>query len=89
MMTKESPTGSPIFQPDPIRMQFPGYLNAFKAKLKHVYHDRSDVHAMALQRGTQLFGAQAYKLDHIAGRGITDSQFPHSYVFTRDGDVLY
>jgi alkylation response protein AidB-like acyl-CoA dehydrogenase len=52
MMIQEPTPGSPFIQPDPIRMLLPEYIDAFKAKMKHVYHDRGDVHAMALKRGT-------------------------------------
>lgn len=41
----------------------------------------------AAQSATQLVGAQAYKLNHIAGRGITDSR-PFQ-IFEGSNDILY
>lgn len=41
----------------------------------------------AAQSATQLVGAQAYKLSHIAGRGITDSR-PFQ-IFEGSNDILY
>jgi alkylation response protein AidB-like acyl-CoA dehydrogenase len=55
MLIQEPTPGSPLLQSDPVQMPLPEYLDAFKAKLKHVYHDRGDVHTMALKRGTPPF----------------------------------
>jgi hypothetical protein len=41
----------------------------------------------AAQSATQLVGAQAYKLNHIAGRSITDSR-PFQ-IFEGSNDILY
>jgi alkylation response protein AidB-like acyl-CoA dehydrogenase len=41
----------------------------------------------AAQSATQLVGAQAYKLNHVAGRGITDSR-PFQ-IFEGSNDILY
>lgn len=47
----------------------------------------TDLMQEAAQSATQLVGAQAYKLDHIAGRGITDSR-PFQ-IFEGSNDILY
>lgn len=47
----------------------------------------TDLMQDAAQSATQLVGAQAYKLDHIAGRGITDSR-PFQ-IFEGSNDILY
>jgi alkylation response protein AidB-like acyl-CoA dehydrogenase len=47
----------------------------------------TDLMQEAAQSATQLFGAQAYKLDHIAGRGIIDSR-PFQ-IFEGSNDILY
>jgi alkylation response protein AidB-like acyl-CoA dehydrogenase len=47
----------------------------------------SDLMQEAAQSATQLVGAQAYKLDHIAGRSITDSR-PFQ-IFEGSNDILY
>jgi alkylation response protein AidB-like acyl-CoA dehydrogenase len=46
-----------------------------------------DLMQEAAQSTTQLVGAQAYKLNHIAGRGITDSR-PFQ-IFEGSNDILY
>jgi len=47
----------------------------------------TDLMQEAAQSATQLVGAQAYKLNHIAGRGITDSR-PFQ-IFEGSNDILY
>ncbi len=47
----------------------------------------TDLMQDAAQSATQLVGAQAYKLNHIAGRGITDSR-PFQ-IFEGSNDILY
>ncbi len=47
----------------------------------------TDLMQEAAQSATQLIGAQAYKLDHIAGRSITDSR-PFQ-IFEGSNDILY
>jgi alkylation response protein AidB-like acyl-CoA dehydrogenase len=47
----------------------------------------TDIMQEAAQSATQLVGAQAYKLNHIAGRGITDSR-PFQ-IFEGSNDILY
>ncbi len=47
----------------------------------------TDLMQDAAQSATQLVGAQAYKLDHIAGRSITDSR-PFQ-IFEGSNDILY
>lgn len=47
----------------------------------------TDLMQEAAQSATQLVGAQAYKLDHIAGRSITDSR-PFQ-IFEGSNDILY
>jgi alkylation response protein AidB-like acyl-CoA dehydrogenase len=47
----------------------------------------TDLMQDAAQSVTQLFGAQAYKLNHIAGRGIVDSR-PFQ-IFEGSNDLLY
>ncbi len=47
----------------------------------------TDLMQEAAQSATQLIGAQAYKLDHIAGRGIIDSR-PFQ-IFEGSNDILY
>lgn len=47
----------------------------------------TDLMQEAAQSATQLVGAQAYKLSHIAGRGITDSR-PFQ-IFEGSNDILY
>lgn len=47
----------------------------------------TDMMQEAAQSATQLVGAQAYKLNHIAGRGITDSR-PFQ-IFEGSNDILY
>lgn len=47
----------------------------------------TDLMQEASQSATQLVGAQAYKLNHIAGRGITDSR-PFQ-IFEGSNDILY
>lgn len=47
----------------------------------------TDLMQEAAQSATQLIGAQAYKLNHIAGRGITDSR-PFQ-IFEGSNDILY
>jgi len=47
----------------------------------------TDMMQEAAQSVTQLVGAQAYKLTHIAGRGITDSR-PFQ-IFEGSNDILY
>jgi hypothetical protein len=47
----------------------------------------TDLMQDAAQSATQLVGAQAYKLSHIAGRGITDSR-PFQ-IFEGSNDILY
>ncbi len=47
----------------------------------------SDMMQESAQTATQLFGARAYKLDHIAGRGIVDSR-PFQ-IFEGSNDMLY
>jgi hypothetical protein len=47
----------------------------------------TDLMQEAAQSTTQLVGAQAYKLNHIAGRGITDSR-PFQ-IFEGSNDILY
>jgi alkylation response protein AidB-like acyl-CoA dehydrogenase len=47
----------------------------------------TDLMQEAAQSATQLIGAQAYKLDHIAGRGILDSR-PFQ-IFEGSNDILY
>lgn len=47
----------------------------------------TDLMQEAAQSTTQLIGAQAYKLNHIAGRGITDSR-PFQ-IFEGSNDILY
>jgi hypothetical protein len=47
----------------------------------------SDLMHEASQSATQLVGAQAYKLNHIAGRGIVDSR-PFQ-IFEGSNDILY
>ncbi len=47
----------------------------------------TDLMQEAAQSATQLVGAQAYKLNHIAGRSITDSR-PFQ-IFEGSNDILY
>ncbi len=47
----------------------------------------TDLMQEAAQSATQLFGAQAYRLNHIAGRGIIDSR-PFQ-IFEGSNDILY
>ena len=47
----------------------------------------TDIMQEAAQSATQLVGAQAYKLNHIAGRSITDSR-PFQ-IFEGSNDILY
>lgn len=47
----------------------------------------TDLMQEAAQSATQLIGAQAYKLNHIAGRSITDSR-PFQ-IFEGSNDILY
>ena len=47
----------------------------------------TDMMQEAAQSATQLVGAQAYKTNHIAGRGITDSR-PFQ-IFEGSNDILY
>ncbi len=47
----------------------------------------TDLMQEAAQSATQLVGAQAYKLNHIAGRGIVDSR-PFQ-IFEGSNDILY
>ncbi len=47
----------------------------------------TDLMQEAAQSATQLVGAQAYKLSHVAGRGITDSR-PFQ-IFEGSNDILY
>ncbi|ASB51132.1 acyl-CoA dehydrogenase [Alkalitalea saponilacus] len=47
----------------------------------------TDMMQEAAQSATQLVGAQAYKINHIAGRGITDSR-PFQ-IFEGSNDILY
>jgi hypothetical protein len=47
----------------------------------------TDLMQEAAQSATQLIGAQAYKLNHIAGRGIIDSR-PFQ-IFEGSNDILY
>ncbi len=47
----------------------------------------SDMMQESAQSATQMFGARAYKLDHIAGRGIVDSR-PFQ-IFEGSNDILY
>lgn len=47
----------------------------------------TDLMQDSAQSATQLVGAQAYKLDHIAGRSITDSR-PFQ-IFEGSNDILY
>jgi hypothetical protein len=47
----------------------------------------TDLMQDAAQSATQLVGAQAYKLNHIAGRSITDSR-PFQ-IFEGSNDILY
>ena len=60
-------------------------LNGFEANsIKSVV---TDLMQEAAQSATQLVGAQAYKLNHIAGRSITDSR-PFQ-IFEGSNDILY
>ena len=54
--------------------------NSVKSVVTDLMHE-------AAQSATQLVGAQAYKLNHIAGRGITDSR-PFQ-IFEGSNDILY
>ena len=47
----------------------------------------TDIMQESAQSATQLFGASAFKLDHIAGRGIIDSR-PFQ-IFEGPNDILY
>ena len=47
----------------------------------------TDLMQEAAQSATQLVGAQAYKLNHIAGRSITDSR--QFQIFEGSNDILY
>lgn len=58
-----------------------GFLaNSVKCIITDLMHE-------AAQSATQLFGAGAYKLNHIAGRGIVDSR-PFQ-IFEGSNDILY
>ena len=61
------------------------FLHGFEANsVKSVI---TDLMQEAAQSATQLIGAQAYKLNHIAGRSITDSR-PFQ-IFEGSNDILY